>query len=60
MLYAANIDNDAEKVVSLIKDIRKIGIKSTHNVHFQNPKEFVNIINEFTNNNGLNGRKASK
>ncbi len=41
VLYAANTDNDADKVISLIGICKRINIKSGHNIHFEHPDIFV-------------------
>ena len=41
VLYAANNDEDAEKVHSLMKGNEMITIKSGHDIHFEHPDEFI-------------------
>lgn len=47
VLYAANRDEDAAKVHELIADNEMITIKSGHDIHFEKPKEFTQIMVEF-------------
>ncbi|ROR23910.1 pimeloyl-ACP methyl ester carboxylesterase [Mobilisporobacter senegalensis] len=47
VLYAANSDEDAEKVHNLIKGNEMITIKSGHDIHFEKPDEFVQIMVDF-------------
>lgn len=47
VLYAANSDEDAERVNRLIKGSEMITIKSGHDIHFEKPKEFVRIMVDF-------------
>ncbi|MGE4283810.1 MAG: alpha/beta fold hydrolase [Clostridia bacterium] len=49
VLYAANSDEDAEKVHSLIEGNKMITIKSGHDIHFEHPDEFIEIIVDFVN-----------
>lgn len=49
VLYAANTDEDAQKVHSLIEGNEMITIKSGHDIHFENPDEFVKIMVDFLN-----------
>lgn len=41
VLYAANEDADAEKMLELIDNCEMIKIKSGHDIHYEKPKEFV-------------------
>lgn len=41
VLYAANKDRDAEKVVQLIPHCETIRVKSGHNIHFERPAVFL-------------------
>ncbi|MBE9915691.1 alpha/beta hydrolase [Paenibacillus donghaensis] len=47
VLYAANSDEDAARVHRLIKGNEMITIKSGHDIHFEKPKEFVQIMVDF-------------
>lgn len=47
VLYAANSDEDAEKVHSHIKGNEMITIKSGHDIHFEKPDEFIKIMADF-------------
>ncbi|MTI56587.1 alpha/beta fold hydrolase [Geosporobacter ferrireducens] len=49
VLYAANSDEDAERVRNLIKGSKMITIKSGHDIHFEKPKKFVQIMVDFLN-----------
>ena len=46
VLYAANTDEDAEKVLSYIENCEMVVIESGHDIHFEKPKEFVEILND--------------
>lgn len=41
ILYAANTDEDANKINSLIPNCERIDIKSGHDIHFEHPDVFV-------------------
>jgi pimeloyl-ACP methyl ester carboxylesterase len=47
VLYAANTDDDAAKVNSLLKDNEVITIKSGHDVHYEHSKEFIKVFISF-------------
>lgn len=47
VLYAANTDEDAAKVNSLLKDNEMITIKSGHDIHYEHPKDFTEILVNF-------------
>lgn len=47
VLYAANSDEDAEKVHSLIERNEMLTIKSGHDIHFEHPDEFIQIMVNF-------------
>ncbi|MBZ2174298.1 alpha/beta hydrolase [Schnuerera sp. xch1] len=47
VLYAANSDEDAERVQNLVEGSKMITIKSGHDIHFEKPKEFVKIMEDF-------------
>jgi len=49
VLYAANSDEDAEKVHNLIKGNEMITIKSGHDIHFEKSDEFIQIMIDFLN-----------
>jgi pimeloyl-ACP methyl ester carboxylesterase len=49
VLYAANSDEDAEKVHSLLKGNEMTTIKSGHDIHFEHPNEFIRIMKDFLN-----------
>jgi pimeloyl-ACP methyl ester carboxylesterase len=49
VLYAANTDEDAAKVQSLLQDNEIITIKSGHDIHFEHPDEFIKIMVDFLN-----------
>jgi len=44
VLYAANTDDDADKVENLIPDCERIGIKSGHDIHFEHPDVFLSAF----------------
>lgn len=41
VLYAANTDEDADRVQSLIGSGERVDIKSGHNIHFEHPDMFI-------------------
>lgn len=47
VLYAANSDEDAERVHSLIRGNEMITIKSGHDIHFEHPNEFIRMMADF-------------
>ncbi|WP_432403158.1 alpha/beta fold hydrolase [Wukongibacter sp. M2B1] len=47
VLYAANSDKDAEKVNNLIEGNDMITIKSGHDIHFEKPDKFIQIMIDF-------------
>jgi len=47
VLYAANSDEDAEKVHRLINENEIITIKSGHDIHFEHPDKFIKIMVDF-------------
>ncbi len=49
VLYAANSDEDAQKVHRLLKGNEMITIKSGHDIHFEKPDEFIQIMVSFLN-----------
>ena len=49
VLYAANSDEDAQKVQRLIKGNEMITIKSGHDIHFEKQDEFIQIMVNFLN-----------
>lgn len=44
VLYAANTDEDAARVVEAIADCEMVVIDSGHNIHYEKPSEFVGAI----------------
>lgn len=49
VLYAANTDEDAEKVVSSIDNCKMVIIESGHDIHFEKPNEYINILEDVLN-----------
>lgn len=49
VLYAANTDDDANKVQSLISSCERIGIKSGHDIHLENPDIFISACKKLLN-----------
>ena len=45
VLYAANSDEDAQRVMSLIPNCEMMTIKSGHNIHCEHPDFFVKALN---------------
>lgn len=43
VLYAANSEEDAKKVQSLIATCERIDIKSGHDIHFEHPDKFIDV-----------------
>lgn len=44
VLYAANTEEDADKVMTLLQNAERIDIESGHSIHFEKPKEFAEIL----------------
>ncbi len=44
VLYAANTEDDADKVTRLLKDCRRINVDSGHNIHFEHPDIFISSV----------------
>lgn len=44
VLYAANTDADADKVERLLQNGERINIKSSHDIHYSNPKEYIDAV----------------
>lgn len=51
VLYAANTDDDANKVQNLIGNCERINIKSGHDIHFEQPDVFISACKKFLNGN---------
>jgi pimeloyl-ACP methyl ester carboxylesterase len=51
VLYAANSDEDADKVQHLIYNCKRINIKSGHDIHFDHPDVFISACKELINRN---------
>lgn len=49
ILMAAMSGDDAEKAHSIIKNSKLVDIVSGHDVHYEKPKEFIEIMVEFVN-----------
>lgn len=47
VLYAANSDEDAGKVHELIKENEMITIHSGHDIHFEHPDKFIQVMVDF-------------
>lgn len=47
ILLGALRDEDANRVIELIEGSRKIEIKSGHDIHYEHPKEFIQILMDF-------------
>jgi len=47
VLYAANSDEDAQEGHRLIQGNEMITIKSGHDIHFEHPNEFIQIMVNF-------------
>ncbi|MDO5558954.1 MAG: alpha/beta hydrolase [Oscillospiraceae bacterium] len=45
VLYAANTDEESDKVVELIDNCTRIKLKSGHDIHYEKPKEFIDSFN---------------
>ena len=46
VLYAANTDDDADRVAGLINGCERINIKSGHDIHFEHPGLFVSACTD--------------
>lgn len=46
VLYAANTDADADKVMELLTDCERINISSGHNIHLEHPDIFVSALKQ--------------
>lgn len=44
VLYAANTDEDAAKVQSLIENCETITIESQHDIHYDKPHDFISAL----------------
>lgn len=49
VLYAANTEDDADKVQSLIGNCERIDIKSGHSIHFERPDAFIAACEQLLN-----------
>lgn len=45
ILWAANTDESAEKMMTLLENAKKIVVRSGHDIHFEKPKYFLRAIN---------------
>lgn len=45
-LFAANTEEDADKVMRLLENAERINVKSGHSIHFEKPKEFIKFFVE--------------
>lgn len=46
VLWAANSDEDAEKMTDLIKDCKRINIRCGHDIHYLKPKAFYKAVEQ--------------
>lgn len=44
LLYAANSDEDAERVESLLADCETVRIRSGHDIHYEHPDAFIDAL----------------
>lgn len=44
VLYAANSDEDARRVESLVKDCETVRIQSGHDIHYEHPEAFIEAV----------------
>ena len=51
VLYAANTDDDANKVQSLIANCERIDIKSGHDIHYEHPDDFISACEKLLKKN---------
>lgn len=49
VLYAANTDDDANKVQSLLCNCKRINIKSGHDIHLEHPDVFISACKKLLN-----------
>ncbi|MGG3622451.1 alpha/beta hydrolase [Bacillus gobiensis] len=47
LLLAALSDQDAKKVMKLLKNGKRIDIEAGHDIHYEKPKEFIEIMVDF-------------
>lgn len=50
-LFAANTEEDAEKVIALLENAKRVDVESGHSIHFEKPKLFVDIFKELLQGN---------
>jgi len=46
-LLGALDDNDAEKIRSIVKDIKVVKVNAIHDVHLAKPKIFIKVVNDY-------------
>lgn len=46
MLYAANTDEDAERMIGLIVDCEMREVDSGHDIHYEKPEVFIEAIRD--------------
>jgi pimeloyl-ACP methyl ester carboxylesterase len=46
-LLGALDDHDAEKIVSIVKNIKLVKVNAIHDVHLAKPKIFIKVVNEY-------------
>lgn len=44
VLYAANTEEDAQRVIDNLKNAERIDVKGGHSIHFEKPKEYVKAM----------------
>ncbi len=44
VLWAANSEESADKMVRLIKNVKRINVKSGHDIHFEKPRYFIKAM----------------
>jgi pimeloyl-ACP methyl ester carboxylesterase len=47
ILLSALNDEQANRVIELIKGSKRIDIEASHDIHYERPKEFIKILNNF-------------
>ncbi len=44
VLWAANSEESADKMIQLIKKVKRLNVKSGHDIHFEKPKYFIKAV----------------
>ena len=49
-LLGALEDKDAEKISSIVKDLKYVKVNALHDVHLSKPKVFIKVVNDYLQN----------